>query len=320
MMSGHRIAEGIHSVEFPLGERVSRVFIFVGTHSTVIFDSGCAGDIPAHVLPYMEAARIPRESVSAVVISHGDVDHFGGLSDAEHAFPHAERIAHSADAPLMEVETYLEQRAREFRSEGLDEPQDVIDWSREAASGGTPNRLIVGDITLDLGEREIQVLHVPGHSRGHLAIWDAKYSAVAVSDSILGAYVPYLDGRPSFPPTYRYPADYVASIRRIAHLPAEHILTAHYPTTGHDSGRSLLDRSLSFVDEMQRAIIEAISHAADSMTLAECVSEVGDALATWPREGRDPALAQPIAGHLEDLESRGVLVRSRTDLSRWRLA
>jgi glyoxylase-like metal-dependent hydrolase (beta-lactamase superfamily II) len=316
-MGGYRVSPAVHAIEMPLGTRVSRVYVFTGSAGAVLYDTGCAGDIEAYVLPYLREIGIETEAITAVVVSHCDIDHFGGLGDCARAFPAAAIIAHRADAPLMSIEPYLDQRAREFRSHGLDEPDEVIEWSRASSSGGSPTRLIDGDIDLDLGDRSIHVLHVPGHSRGHLAIWDPAQEVVAISDAALGAYVPFADGTPSFPPTYRYPTEYRSSVARIQSLPFTVLETAHYPTTGPDSGRSLLARSIVFAHAAEEAVVDVLGEVAGALNLGEIVRRVGDVIATWPRDGRDPALAQPVMGHLEDLERSGRVVRIGGETMRW---
>lgn len=319
-MPGYRIADKVHAIEMPLGERVSRVYLFIGSRGAVLYDTGCAGDIPAYVVPYLTEIGFAPERVVAVVVSHCDIDHFGGLGDSARAFPAAVRIAHRSDAPLMDVEVYLDKRAREFRALGLDEPDEVLAWSRASSSGGSPTQVIDGDAEYDLGDRRLEILHVPGHSRGHLAIWDAEQGIVAISDAALGAYVPFADGAPSFPPTYRYPAEYVQSAQRLQSLPFTSLETAHYPTSGLDSGRSLLERSVDFAQAAEAAVLDVLAQADGPIDLPELVSRVGDLIATWPREGRDPALAQPIMGHLEDLEREGRVARTKGTSVTWALA
>lgn len=319
-MPGYRIADKVHAIEMPLGERVSRVYVFMGSRGAVLYDTGCAGDIRAHVVPYLIEIGLSADDVTAVVVSHCDIDHFGGLGDCVEVFPRAALIAHRSDAPLMNVEVYLDQRAREFRHLGLDEPDEVIAWSRASSSGGSPTQLIDGDVDYDLGDRRLEILHVPGHSLGHLAMWDAEQGVLAISDAALGAYVPFADGAPSFPPTYRYPAEYVQSAQRLQSLPFTSLETAHYPTSGLDSGRSLLERSVVFAQAAETAVLDVLAQADGPIDLPEMVSRVGDLIATWPREGRDPALAQPIMGHLEDLEREGRVVRTKGAAVTWALA
>ncbi len=299
---------GVHVIEVPLDGRLSRLFLFTGRSGAVLFDTGCAGDIPRYVLPYLDSIGLDHAGVSHVVVSHCDVDHFGGLGDAAAAFPQARRLAHALDAPVMEVEAYLAGRAREFAlSDALDESQVVIDWTRAAASGGTLTDHVGDGSLLDLGERALEVLHVPGHSRGHLALWDPATGVLAVSDAVLGDYVPLADGSPSFPPTYRHAREYLATVRRLQGIDFEVLATAHYPREGPDSGRDLLAKSADFAARLEERLLSVLDAATEPVSLRELVDTLGPAVGSWPQEGRGPALAQPVMGHLEDLLERGAV-------------
>ena len=50
--------------------------------------------------------------------------------------------------------------------------------------------------------RSLRVLHVPGHSDGHLALYDALTRAVFVGDALHGEFCPNASGAPSLPPAY----------------------------------------------------------------------------------------------------------------------
>lgn len=311
------LRRGVHVVEVPLGRRVSRLYVFSGRDGAVLFDTGCAGDVQRSVLPCLAAIGLDPAAVTHVVVSHCDVDHFGGLGDVAQVLPGARRVAHALDAPLMEVETYLRRRAREFASSGLDEPPEVVEWTRASASAGSITHTVADGDVLDLGERQLQVLHVPGHSRGHLALWDASTGVLAVSDAVLGRYVPEADGSPSFPPTYRYAADYLATVERLGAVDFAVLATAHYPVSGVDAGRSLLARSAAFAHELEERLLEVLEATGPAVSLRELVERIGPQIGTWPHEGRGPALAQPVMGHLEDLVAQGSVEHVPGAPDRW---
>jgi hypothetical protein len=119
--------------------------------------------------------------------------------------------------------------------------------------------------------------------------------------------VPFADGSPAFPPTYRYVNSYRETIRRIAALPFRALLTAHYPRLDLSGDRAFLQQSLeftTFVDESVLAILHGSDHG---LTLAALLDELNPVLGTWPQDGRIPALAFPVMGHLEQLEADGAV-------------
>lgn len=298
---------GLHLVHTPLGARVSTLALFTGPEGVLLFDTGVDGTVGEWVLPALtELGRRP-EDVRHVVVSHCDVDHFGGVAQARALLPRAEVVAHRDDAgAIADREVWERQRGREFRPRyGVDEDPDVLAWCRSVAGHGAVDRQLSGDTDVDLGGGVLRLLHVPGHSRGHLAVHDPATGTVVVSDAVLGAAVPLADGSPSFPPTYRHVADYRSTTARLAALAPERLVTAHYGTfTGADVGRFLAG-TRAFTDRLEELVLDDL-RAHGPTTLPPMLARLNPVAGDWPVEGTATALAFPVVGHLEDLEARGL--------------
>ncbi len=304
------VTDGVVRIATPLAGRRNDVYAFVGRHRTVLFDAGVDGVFADHIAPGLDAAGVAAGQVSHAVLSHCDVDHFGGISDAREHLPATTFMAHPSDAGMMQdFRLYLQGRGRSFlKPYGLDEPATELEWVRNVTREGPIDALVCGWERIDLGDRELQLLHVPGHSRGHLAIHDQKRSLVAVSDAVLGDAVPDADGHPIFPPTYRHVAAYLETIERIRALVPEHLVTAHYGTYEGAGVRDFLDTSEEFCRSLGGTVEALFDEAPEGgFTLADCVDRLLPTVGTWPKEGRRNALAFPVCGHLEDLVRAGRL-------------
>jgi glyoxylase-like metal-dependent hydrolase (beta-lactamase superfamily II) len=163
------------------------------------------------------------------------------------------------------------------------------------------------------------VLHVPGHSPGHVAVHDVDNRALLIGDATLGTTVMFADGRPAFPPTYRDVEPYVQSLRAFRALDADLLLTAHYPVYEGDGVGRFLDESEAYTEHID-AVLSRLLVASDSpLTTLELVRAAGAELGPWPADALDYAVF-PVTGNLERLEQRG-LVDSETDAAgrrRWR--
>ena len=309
---------GVHLVNTSLGDRLSTLVLFTGPDSVLQLDTGVDGTTSAAVLPALAGIGRRPEEVGHVVVSHCDVDHFGGVADAAQNLPRAAVVAHEADAGAVEdYAVYETERARGFRERfGWDEDPAVLEWCRSVTREGAVTRRLTGDEDVDLGDRVLQVLHVPGHTRGHLAVHDPRTGTLAVSDAVLGAAVPLADGSPAFPPTYRYVADYRTTIDRIEQLAPERIITAHYGTfSGPDAAAFLLE-SRRFVDRLEELVLADLRRNGPT-SLAELLARINPLAGEWPAEGTEGALAFPVVGHLEDLETRGL---AKEEAGRWAAA
>jgi glyoxylase-like metal-dependent hydrolase (beta-lactamase superfamily II) len=305
------VADDLFRVDTPLGERVSSLYVIRGTETSALFDTGVDGAIPDHLRPALDRIGVSREAVRHVVISHCDVDHFGGVADARDAFPNARIAAHAEDRPVIEdYATFERERGRSFLDVwGLDEDPAVLDWCRSATREGPLDRDYVDGERIDLGDKEIVVWHVPGHSRGHLDLEAPWAKALVVSDAVLGSSVNLADGSPAFPPTYRHVVEYLASAERIASYAPDLLLTAHYPTMDARAGIAFLDETREFVDRLEAALDKLFGDATHALTLAEAVHLLNAIVGEWPKEGTEGALAFPVVGHLERWVDQGRLAR-----------
>ena len=69
-----------------------------------------------------------------------------------------------------------------------------------------------GGELLELGpDWTVRILHVPGHSVGHLAVYDERSGALFGGDCLQGSVYLGLDGTPKLCPTYTHVDDYLAT-------------------------------------------------------------------------------------------------------------
>ena len=285
------------------------LYLFVGRQRTLLLDVGVDATPGTGLLPYLSKASLDPQSIRWVVVSHADVDHFGGLASLRELSPGASCLGHRLDAPLIsDYATYEAQRARGFREPwGLDESPEVLAWTRSVTREGPLDMALTGGETIDLGDGwELEIVHVPGHSHGHLAVYDPRSRALAVADAVLGDMVPHADGRPAFPPTYRYVDSYLATIGRCEALRPELLLTAHYPTMRGDAGMAFLALSRGFVEKVDSVVLDELAGVgAPGLTLQELLARANSRLGSWPADGTEGALAFPVVGHLERLLALG---------------
>ena len=99
----------------------------------------------------------------------------------------------------------------------------------------TPPRACKIDVLLSAEETiqiapgwQLLVWHVPGHSEGHLALYDEKNRAAFTSDAVQASGYPTTTGGMAFGPTYYAVDAYLATIRFLENQPLEHIYSGHW--------------------------------------------------------------------------------------------
>jgi glyoxylase-like metal-dependent hydrolase (beta-lactamase superfamily II) len=314
-----QIRPGIHRVQAPLGERFIAMYLLTGTDGALLFDTGVADSVQGTLLPYLDGIGFDPADLRWVISSHCDFDHTGGNAALAAVAPGAEFLAGRADVPMTEdLELLISGRYGEFAArDRFDDPPETTAEVRRSTGLVPVNRALDGGEMFDLGDRTIEVLSVPGHSPGHLALRDAANDTLLISDAVLGETVPTADGRPAFPPTYRDTVAYVDSIRRLGALDADLLLTAHYPVYEGPAVADFLDASLAYTERVDR-VIEEVLASGEEHTSLELIHEAAARLGPWP-EAAAEYLIFPMTGNLERFVQQGRVVAGERDgIRTWR--
>ncbi len=107
---------------------------------------------------------------------------------------------------------------------------------------GAPAHVLEDGDWLDCGGRRLQALHTPGHSPGHICLWEPQRSALYSGDL---AYLGKLD---CFYPSTD-PALFAQSLRRMAALPAKALRPGHHSLA---VGADLLRRAAGAFDSLEK--------------------------------------------------------------------
>ncbi|MFF7291304.1 MBL fold metallo-hydrolase [Microbacterium sp. NPDC008134] len=316
-----QVRPGIHRIQAPLGERFIAMYLLTGPEGALLFDTGVADSVPGTLLPALDRMGFDLADLRWAISSHCDFDHTGGNAALAAVAPHVEFLAGRADVAMTEdVEALIAGRYGEFAArDGFDDPPETTAEVRRSTGLVPVTRALDGGETFDLGDRTIEVLAVPGHSPGHLALHDSANDTLLISDAVLGETVPTADGRAAFPPTYRDTVAYVDSIRRLRTLDAELLLTAHYPVYEGAAVAGFLDDSLAYVERVDRVIEDVLVGEGD-LTSLELIHRAASDLGPWSESAAE-YLIFPMTGNLERLVQQGRVVEGdRGGIRTWRWA
>jgi glyoxylase-like metal-dependent hydrolase (beta-lactamase superfamily II) len=110
-------------------------------------------------------------------------------------------------------------------------PDDGFDVEAWVAPGATPTTLVADGDVIDLGDRQFQVLHLPGHTPGSIALWEAATALLFSGDTA------YVDSRLQFPDVEAAER----SLERLAALPVRRVHAGHDRSFDGDELRLMLD-------------------------------------------------------------------------------
>lgn len=187
-----------------------RSYLLLGSTRAILIDTGLGVSNIRQVVDCLTALPV------AVVTTHGHWDHIGGHGLFSEVLIHekeASWISGEFPIPLPVVKANL-----------LREPQTLPKEFHPGAytlyCKGPTGCLADGDC-LALGNRKLKVLHTPGHSPGHICLWEAARGYLFTGDLVysgcLDAFYPTTD-----------PMAFWRSVRRLLDLPVQKLLPAHH--------------------------------------------------------------------------------------------
>lgn len=266
------------------------------------FDAGISTTPADFLFRYLDQARLPAPEVNRVLISHADPDHFGGLAAMRGRFRSVQVIAHTLDAPLVNER----QRLMTERYGGY--PDDAVvlsaDRLRELDERAGPAAEVDTTIEQDACLGRWRVLHLPGHSAGHLGVIDDSTGRAVIGDAVLGWGLVDFDGSPVMPPHYENVSAYLTTIQALAALPIYELHTSHFPVRNGEEVEKFLTQSRDAVFAIAECLGDALKSAPSGVTLAGLCHTVFHRLNRWP-SGNELTLADPVAAHLRQEVASG---------------
>jgi glyoxylase-like metal-dependent hydrolase (beta-lactamase superfamily II) len=298
------VAPGIHRIESVLGPRPFSQYLLRGERSLLV-DTGVAGTAEEVILPYLDSTDLGPDDLDFVLNTHADVDHFGGNAAIRAQAPRAVFCAHDADAPWIEDrERILRERYGWYAAHDVDYSPEAKEWLRGAMGPNVPIDLrLIGGETFRLGpELVVQVMHLPGHSPGHVGLWEPSSGTAIITDAALGRGLYDMEGNVISPPPYFAVTAYEGSVRFLRRLSPRRLLTAHYEVMEGMEVERFLEESAEFVERARQAVSGALAEHGE-LTLRRLLEIVN--LELGPFTVMENELAGTLRAHAQELVTAG---------------
>jgi len=137
------------------------------------------GEETTHIVAALERAGL---DLQAIALTHAHMDHVGGVAALKRARPSAEIILHEEDEPLYyalpEQPNWLGIPRAEWPRFGFDyeQPPPVERHWRDGE-------------TYAVGDLKFKVLHCPGHTPGHVVLFEERERKVFVGDCLFAGSI-----------------------------------------------------------------------------------------------------------------------------------
>jgi glyoxylase-like metal-dependent hydrolase (beta-lactamase superfamily II) len=326
----------LHQIVLPTPWEIGpvQVYLVEGDPITLIDTGVHRANARAALESALDALGVEPADVRRVLLTHYHTDHMGQVATLREAGADLELWVHEDDADDVEqFSSEREERIDEsnalFREHGV--PAELL--ARQAARirgeiGSEPPLAVATRVERRMrqGERvsfkdfELEVLHAPGHTAGHVVLSEASSGVLLTGDHLMGNAVPFTesffrsDRADSSDPLGRRPRfrglpAYLESLRELRARSFRHILPAH---------GGILDRPARAIEEAQlfyEVRIQRVERAA--LRIADAEGDA-DAWRIWQRifPKLDPLTQMRTRmvmtiGALDVLEDRGRFVPLR---------
>lgn len=187
-----------------------------GRDRDFLFDSGMG------VVSLKRHVALVTEKPLLCVASHSHFDHVGGHYEFD------ERLIHAAEAEILISPDRRNTVIADYVTAEIFTAAPFAGFDADAYTirAAPPTRLVAEGDVLDLGDRYFDVLHLPGHSPGCIALWEAATGTLLSGDVVY-------DGLLYDTLYHSVTEDYIASMERLSAYKVETVHGGHWESFGH---------------------------------------------------------------------------------------
>jgi len=187
------------------------------SHDLSLVDAGLTGK-GSYKMESILKSGIDLEDIKRVIMTHTHFDHIGCLAEILKKIPSAELWIHALEADPLE-------KGDERTIYGMDMFKEMCRMQyriKEGAFKFKVNRKLQGGDSLNIGKMTWEVLHIPGHSMGSIALYCREKKTLIPGDTV---YADYAIGR--FDLHGANASDLKNSLMRLAELEVDTLLPGH---------------------------------------------------------------------------------------------
>jgi glyoxylase-like metal-dependent hydrolase (beta-lactamase superfamily II) len=319
------VAEGVYRLALPLGiHGVPSVsaYLLSGDGGDTLIDCGIAAaadsdddpgpDGTAALESALRAVGSAFDRLERLVVTHAHIDHFGLAGEVVRRSGGELWMHRRTDLDLAKYEDpeeAVDRRALMLADHGVygreltETSEGLRDWLPVMPSIGSPSALLEGGERVTVGGRVWEVVHTPGHSPGHVCLWNGAERLLCSGDHLLQIVSPPVTFERGFDPDPM--GSYLDSLARVRTLEPDLVLPGHGPPFRDGARRAETiaagkRRRLTQVHELV---------AARTRTVPELLTELFGAVSLTGSQ-RHFAMAEILA-YLAFHEVRGAAVRTR---------
>ncbi|MBI4317518.1 MAG: MBL fold metallo-hydrolase [Chloroflexi bacterium] len=324
------IVRGIYQLKVPIPDNplgCLNAYVIDGGDGLALVDTGF--NVPEALESLLSQLRehgfVPSD-IRKLIITHWHPDHYGLAREVKKRSG-ARLLVHRAEVEFLRD---LLHRYPEFRRQTMEwllengMPLEEIEQLRPANEGffglddeTQVDQILEGGETISVGRVELEVISTPGHSPGHICLYERERRILLSGDHVLPIITPNISMRTKS--DQHQLSHFLDSLQRLRHLEVDLVLPAHEHIFYSLGDR--LEQIKQHHEERCRAIADAGGNGwSTGYEIASKIPWMEGQMpwATMPVFHRRWALTETLA-HLHFLSARGAVRQSERDgLARWK--
>jgi glyoxylase-like metal-dependent hydrolase (beta-lactamase superfamily II) len=234
-----QIVPGIHQIQVPIPDNPLghlNSYLLEGKHGWTMIDTGWATTQAFDALSSgLGQFNVSLADISTIVITHAHPDHIGLVGRIMHVNPSIRLALHRWEFDFTQelFSNYVDLREKLiaiFRKHGVPDAElsavrMIPGHSNEFSRDVVPAKFLYGGEIISDGVFDLEVIWTPGHSSGHICLYEPRNKLLFSGDHVL----------PEITPNIGYHShsgdnplgDYLCALGKLAHLTVERVLPAH---------------------------------------------------------------------------------------------
>jgi len=273
------IISGVHQIKVPFPQGMpgyTNAYVVEGGAGNILVDTGWdTSEALSALTSGLKKDFLKFRDVRKIVITHLHPDHFG-LASRLKQLCGATVAMHEIDAGLINARyinfgELLEEMGGELRRSGVPE-SELLElgkaslWMRQFVWPEAPEVSLRDGDKLSNGSFEFEILRTPGHSPGHICLYEPRKGLFFSGDHVLYQTTPHIGFHPQ---SGDNPLDdYIDSLREVKQLKVNFVFPGHGPVFNSLGLR--VTEILNHHEQRKRTIMRAIS---DSLKTAYQIAE-----------------------------------------------
>lgn len=217
--------------------------VYLLNDGKVLIDTGNAEGLVSRLDEEFDVSKIEK-----IILTHSHFDHVGGLTELLH-WCNPEILAHRNALPLIHFGEYS--------------------FTKLMESSGRAEKLVSlrGGEKIPAGEFELEIIHIPGHTMGHIAVYERNTRTLFSGDTVFPVQ-PETNMISAPDPRLGDIDQIVNSLKRLLHYDVKNLLPGHMEVVFEAGGEHIKNSLFHTIKEVEK--VEDKAWIEVGQALAEC--------------------------------------------------